>query len=168
VTWRSPSYTVHEAELDDVPVLTELRWQMCMEQGVAPPGTRAAYEAAFLEFLRATMPGGSCRCWLARDERGQAVGAVTLWSFPLLPRPGIARELHGWVSNLFTLPEHRRRGVANLLLRSVTAAAGADGVTHLLLDPAPGTEPVYAALGYQAGHIMEAEVSSPVPDSTEP
>ena len=164
----SSSYTVHEAGLDDVPVLTELRWQMCVEQDVAPPGTRAAYEAAVPEFLRATMPGGGCRCWLARDDRGRPVGAVTLWSFPLLPRPGVARQLHGWVSNLFTLPEHRHRGVARQLLRAVASAAAACGVTHLLLDPAPGTEPVYAGLGYEAGLIMEAEISSPVPDSPGP
>ena len=164
----SSSYTVREAGPDDIPVLTELRWLMCVEQDVAPPGTREAYEAALLEFLRATMADGRCRSWLARDEGGDAVGAVTLWSFPLLPRPGVSRQLHGWVSNLFTLPEHRRRGIATLLLRTAAAEAAARGVTHLLLDPAPGTEPVYAGVGYEAGLIMEAEISAPIPDPEAP
>ena len=113
------------------------------------------------------MAGGSCQCWLARDERGRPVGAATLWSFPLLPRPGVTRELHGWVSNLFTRPEHRRRGVAHLLLTHLATAAAARGVTRLLLDPAPGTEPVYTGLGYGTGLLMEAEIGSPVPESME-
>jgi GNAT superfamily N-acetyltransferase len=163
----SSSYTVHEAGPDDIPALTELRWMMCEEQDVAPPGTREAYEAALLEFLRATLVEGSCRCWLARDERGQAVGTVTLWSFPLLPRPGVARQLHGWVSNLFTLPQHRRRGIAGLLLQAVSTAAAADGVTHLLLDPVPGTEPMYEVQGYRKGLLMEVEISSPAAESAE-
>ncbi len=161
------SYMVHDARLDDIPALTELRWMMCEEQGLAPPGTRDAYETALAEFLRETMAGGSCQCWLARDERGRHVGAATLWSFPLLPRPGVTRELHGWVSNLFTRPDHRRRGVAHLLLTHLATAAAARGVTRLLLDPAPGTEPLYAGLGYEKGLLMEAEIGSPLPDSME-
>lgn len=159
----SSSYTVHEAGPDDIPTLSELRWMMCEEQGLAPPGTREAYEEALLAFLRETI-GTSCRCWLASDERGRAVGAVTLWTFPLLPRPGVARELHSWVSNLFTHPGHRRRGIAHLLLRYVAAAAASSGVSRLLLDPAPGTEPVYTALGYKSGLLMEAEVGSSRPE----
>jgi GNAT superfamily N-acetyltransferase len=68
------------------------------------------------------------------------------------------------VSNLFTIPEHRRRGVAHLLLRHIATAATARGVTRLLLDPAPGTEPVYAGLGYRTGLLMETELSSPSSD----
>jgi GNAT superfamily N-acetyltransferase len=157
------AYTVQDAGVGDIPALTDLRWMMCEEQGVAPPGTRGAYEAALGAFLGSTMAAGSCQCWLARDEWGRPVGAVTLWSFPLLPRPGVAHELHGWVSNLFTRPEHRRCGVAHLLLRHLATAAAVRGVTRLLLDPAPGTEPVYTGLGYAMGLVMEAEVGPPVP-----
>jgi GNAT superfamily N-acetyltransferase len=162
------SYTVHEASLDDLPALAELRWMMCEEQLCAPPGTRDAYETALARVLRENMAGGSCRCWLAQDGQSRLVGAVTLWSFPLLPRPGVTRELHGWVSNLFTRPEHRRRGVARLLLTHLATAASARDVTRLILDPAPGTEPVYAGLGYGTGLLMEAEIGPPPLASIEP
>lgn len=81
------------------------------------------------------------RFWLARAE-GEDVAFFSSW-------PG--EDGCGMVEDLFTLPRHRRRGIARALVHHAVADARARGAREVLIgaDPADTPKAFYAALGFR-------------------
>jgi predicted N-acetyltransferase YhbS len=82
--------------------------------------------------------------FVALDEEGRIVGTASL----------IFDDLEGdprnpWLASVFVLPEHRKKGIASALVRTVEDAARRLGYSRLFLftSSAPA---LYAGLGWQA------------------
>jgi ribosomal protein S18 acetylase RimI-like enzyme len=132
----------------DVPSLTALRWDMCYEQGVANPADRPTYESALAGFLAEHLRHDDCQIWVVECADG-IIANATIWLYPMLPRPGVLRDWHGYVTNVYTRPAYRRRGVARQLMEALAHAAKERGVTQLSLETTPEGESLYRTLGYQ-------------------
>jgi ribosomal protein S18 acetylase RimI-like enzyme len=101
--------------------------------------TRTAREswdntAAFFEICLTHDPDG---CFIAEIE-GQRVGMATTTRY--------ART--GWVGNLIILPEHRRRGLGEKLMRHAMAHLTRQGVGTLRLEADPPGVKLYRRLGF--------------------
>ncbi|MFF9479669.1 GNAT family N-acetyltransferase [Streptomyces sp. NPDC014733] len=73
-------------------------------------------------------------------------------------RPFASRNLH--LHDLVIAPPHRRRGVAQLLLHRLTAAATARGHTQISLIAVGGSHPFWSARGFAVDH----RATAPGPD----
>ena len=100
-------YRIRAATLDDVDVLVHHRIAMFQDMGV--PLDAAAVDAAFRPWLLEMMPKGDYRAWVV-ESGAQAIsgGGITILPWPPGPRYFSGRL--AFVYNVYTEPDHRRRG----------------------------------------------------------
>jgi GNAT superfamily N-acetyltransferase len=103
------------ATLDDIEALVSLRIQLLEAN---EPG----FDDALRAWLRTHLADGSFLAWIAQDA-GTVVAASGLTVLDRPPYPGNATGLDGYVTNMYTLPAYRRRGLARQLLEVLTAHA---------------------------------------------
>ena len=68
--------------------------------------------------------------------------------------PAVAHGRHAIVLNVFTEPEWRRRGLAELLMRQVIAWAREERLDRLVLHASPQGRALYERLGFQGTDEM--------------
>jgi GNAT superfamily N-acetyltransferase len=106
---------VRNATRDDIEALVSLRIQLL-------EATDPSFDGALRAWLRTHLADGSFRAWIA-DDAGTVVAASGLTVLDRPPYPGNATGLDGYVTNMYTLPAYRRRGLARQLLEVLTAHA---------------------------------------------
>lgn len=141
----------------DIETLADLRWQMQAEwehEAANAPGARQRYIATYRAEMLPEVERGRLRAWIAEDA-GQPIAAVTLivWIVPpSLDRPHRPRAQ---VSNVFTQPAYRRRGISRELMRRLIADARGLGIQRLILWSSEMGEPLYHSLGFDHSHALE-------------
>jgi GNAT superfamily N-acetyltransferase len=143
---------------DDLETLGRLRWEMQLDEMHGAPGDAARDPAPYVATYRAELgpefARGRARAWLAEVD-GEAAAAVTLLWWVVPPSVDLPRRRRGQISNVYTRPAHRRRGLSRRLLTLLIAEARALGVQRLVLWPSEMGEPLYAGLGFAPSRGME-------------
>lgn len=152
-----------KAAVGDVPRLAELRWEMRIEGGEKPAGGREAFERACAAFYRRTLAGGLQTHWVAEQE-GRVVATISLHEVEMLPRPGRIEDRFGCITNNYTEPGARGRGIASALLRHVRDHAAAADLELLIVWPSGPAIPFYERLGFEwENEVMELRLRDYVP-----
>jgi ribosomal-protein-alanine N-acetyltransferase len=125
---------------------------LAIEEGAfTNPWTRAMYLAE----LENT---GVSYCFLARDERGQAVGFCSFWR--------VLDELH--INNLAVLPDLRRTGIGSTLLAFVLQQGVELGALRATLEVRRSNEAarlLYERFGFTVAGVRPGYYSKPVEDA---
>lgn len=153
--------TVRRTVASDIPALIKLRWDVCVEQGVADPSDAAnhrAYEQALRAFLERHIAEDACQFWVA-EGGGEIITTSTLWLAPVLPWPGGLNQWYGYVTNVYTVPGYRRQGLARRLMEKLREVAANHGATELLLETTPEAAPLYEQLGFRQIEILALKIS---------
>ena len=140
------SYQVREATLDDLDTMVHQRLAMFADMG--RQFEEAPLSAAFAEWLRAVMPTGQYRAWLAHAADGTVAGGAGATIIPWPPGPKYPGNLLAFVFNVYTEPPHRRRGVARLLMETIHDWCRGHGVTSVALNASADGRPLYDRMGY--------------------
>ena len=107
-----------------------------------------AVRAATLDYMRRTLPSGELRCWLA-DVDGAPAGSAGV---VVLRKPPGAVELTGreaYVLNVYTLPEHRRKGLATALTERVLEWCASQGIRKISLHATGDGARIYERFGFR-------------------
>jgi GNAT superfamily N-acetyltransferase len=89
----------------------------------------------------------------------QVVGGGGVWLRPLLPRPGALQgSLEAYVLNVYTEPEHRRRGVARAIMAAVIDWSREHRVARVVLHASKEGRRLYDSLGFEASNEMRLEI----------
>jgi GNAT superfamily N-acetyltransferase len=140
--------TIRRAEPRDTDELVGLRLAFLREWGnVRSDDEVAALAPAIRRFVVETMLTGRLAAWLA-EEDGRAVG--TAW-LSLRDRPPLVGNLAGveaYLVNVYTLPEHRRKGIASALLEQAVGFARQTNARCIRLHAVETIAPLYARLGF--------------------
>lgn len=120
---RDDGLSYRLAGLVDGPRLAQLRWQFDAEDH---PGEELeegpqAFMTRFLSFYEAALDSGRWFVWVAETD-GRVVAHVWVYVIPKVPRPGRAPRQLGYVTNVFTEPTARNRGVGSHLLKLVVSS----------------------------------------------
>jgi GNAT superfamily N-acetyltransferase len=137
---------VRLATLDDIEALISLRIQLLEVDPGLGDGLRA--------WLRIHLADGSFLAWVA-DDAGTVVAATGLTVLDRPPYPGNLTGLDGYVTNMFTLPAYRRRGLARQLLDLLIAHARQVGIKRLFLESSREGQPLYEKFGFRLTRGME-------------
>ena len=88
------------------------------------------------------------------EHDGQAVAGLGLWLIEWPPHLfGLARH-RGYILNVYTHPDHRRKGLARDLTRIAVDWCGNHGIDFVFLHASPQGRLVYEGLGFQPGSEM--------------
>jgi GNAT superfamily N-acetyltransferase len=140
---------IREATLQDAPALARMRWDFTAEDDfIHPNATHEEYERHFTQFLDMAISSGRWSIWVVEDA-GQLVSHIFMQVIEKVPRPGRQERRFGWVTNVYTIPEYRNRGVGSQLMAQVEAWSKAQNLELMLVWPTQQSVPYYQRAGFE-------------------
>ena len=116
-----PPITLRRATLDDLDLLVELRIAVQEELGEVN-GDREAVAEANRAYFQQKVPSGEYVSFFAEAE-GQVAGVGGIVLFRKPPHPRNLSGVEGYILNMYTHPDWRRRGIASRILDGLLAEA---------------------------------------------
>ena len=109
-------------------------------------------------FLRAALPSGTYRGWLAETDEGQIVAGVGITILPWPGAPGDPAGRRGWIQNVYTEPEFRRRGLAKQLMVTVIEWCRVEGFRNVWLHASEYGRSLYESMDFQPTNEMRLKL----------
>ena len=153
-------YTLRPAGVADAPVLARFRAAFLLDFGVPLEG---GCEAFWTTYFRTALKDG--RYWAVLAEfpsdvhDAQAVACAGLMFFPVVPVPSDPSGIRAHVQGVYTLPEHRGRGLGERLTREVLREAQARGLQSANLNASVMGRGVYERLGFTEAQWPEMRLN---------
>ena len=99
------------------------------------------------EYFLESIPKSDFVAYLA-EYRGKIIGTsgMVIWRRP--PKYGIKQGRSGYILNMYTLPEARKKGICTRLLHELIKEAKALGLTHLHLHSSEEGMSIYRKIGF--------------------
>ncbi|HEU5403216.1 MAG TPA: GNAT family N-acetyltransferase [Terriglobales bacterium] len=149
-----PCYTTRLATPDDASTLAEMRRRMFISMGKPDDERMQRVVKAFAEWVADAIGRGIYIGWLVETaERGPIANAGLL----LIEWPPNLRDLglvRGYILNVWTNPEHRRKGIARRLIETVMAEAREKKIHVLALHASDEGKQIYEKLGFRTSREM--------------
>ena len=139
----------------DIPVLCQIRKQQLIDEGGTPvPGTD---EELFRYFTNKFADGSLVEWVLEEDGQIIATAAIAFMEFP--PSYTNRTGLRGYITNMYTAPAYRGRGIAGGMLNRLKDEAVKRSVHSILLHASRLGKPVYQKFGFaEADQWMELKL----------
>ena len=137
---------VRQPTIADLAVLVEMRREFTFEDnggGEFDP----EYEARCEAFLIDAIHGDRWRIWLAEDE-GEVVSHVYVGLVDRVPRPVVQRRRWAYMTNVYTRPAYRGRGVGGRIVEEIRQWALEADVELMIVWPSDESRPFYAREGF--------------------
>ena len=149
---------LREAGPGDVETVVHHRRAMFEDMGYEDAAVLDAVDHSGRPFFAQALKEGSYRGWFAENQAGQVVagGGILLLPWPSHPRdPQTRRPM---ISNVYTEPAYRRRGLARRLMLVMLDWARQNGYGTVSLHASEYGRPLYEALGFQASNEMRLQL----------
>jgi GNAT superfamily N-acetyltransferase len=137
-----------KATIDDIPFLIDDRLAFLHEVGGPRPANQTAIIKANLEkYFAANIASGDYVCFIVQLEgKVVATGGMVIRNQPA--NYGCPTGRVGYIMNMFTAPEHRRKGISSALLEKLAETARELNLSILELHATTIGEPVYKKFGF--------------------
>ena len=144
---------IRRASASDAAALAELRYDF--RSGVTPAvEDRAAFLGRCRDWMSRELASEGWAAWLALSD-GRIVGQVWVHVIEKVPNPVGERQRHGYLSNLFVVPD-ARGGIGTKLLEAALAWLSAQEVDRVVLWPSPLSRSLYLRYGFTPnGDVFE-------------
>ena len=129
------------ATVQDIPVLCRIRKQQLIDEGGTPiPGM----DEELLRYFTDKLADGSLVEWVLED--GGQIIATAFMDFP--PSYTNRTGLRGYITNMYTAPAYRGKGIASSMLGRLKQEAEKRSVHSILLHASVLGKPVYKQFGF--------------------
>lgn len=152
----TPGYAIRLATLADLDTLVEHRRSMWRDMGATDEVLLEDMSARFRPWLRVRMDSGDYRTWLVELD-GEVVAGAAAWERERHPPVNGRHPRYVYVLNVYTSPEHRRRGLARSLMETIIEWARERGHDTIDLTASAEGQPLYESLGFS--HVNEMRLS---------
>src|SRR5512147_1473010 len=112
-------YSVRLAAPEDAPVLAEMRRQMFLAMGKPDDDRMRQIVAAFIPWVSDAIRRKTYIGWVVVTPEGDLVSNAGMLLVEWPPNTRHLNPVRGYVLNVWTDPEHRRRGLARRLIDTV-------------------------------------------------
>ena len=133
----------------DIELLMQVRLKMLRE--VNNLSDEYVYDEAFIARSREYFENGNQTTVLALDDE-KAIGCASLAYIMVMPTFDHPTGARAHLMNVYTTPEHRRRGISKKMIEMLIDEAKEKGVTEISLDATEMGRPLYESLGFEASH----------------
>lgn len=146
-----PDYRIRIATLDDRAVLVHQRVAMFTDMGV--PIDAGVVADVYGRWLDRALPSQIYHAWVVDAAEEGRVDAVVAGSgiivLPWPPGPRSVGDQLAFVYNVYTEPEHRRRGLGRLVMEAIHSWCRGHGVNSIGLNASADGRPLYESMGYR-------------------
>jgi GNAT superfamily N-acetyltransferase len=143
----------------DLAQLAELRWDFRDEDGTEQPViSRGEFIEACTAFLRRGLESGYHTYWIAEQE-GEIISQVFVHRIDLVPRPCKVQDQFGYITNNYTKPVYRNKGIGSKLMKRVKWWARDEDLELLIVYPSERAVAFYERAGFCSDNdVMELKL----------
>ena len=145
---------IRPAAVDDLPHIVHHRRAMFSDIGYQDAAILDRMQATSETYLRESMPKGAYRGWLAETADGLIVAGGGIAIIPWPGSPEDPAPQRGWILNIYTEPEFRRRGIARQIMATIVAWCRAEGFLAVNLHASEFGRALYESMGFQPTNEM--------------
>ena len=135
---------IRKATIEDVGLLSEVRKLQLIDEGISPDCDIDPELSAFF------------KKWLVSDnflqliaeENGKLLSTAAIVYYDLPPSFTNKIGVRGYITNVYTVPEHRGKGLAKTLLKTLLDDAKSRGIKKIWLGASKLGRPLYEKLGF--------------------
>jgi GNAT superfamily N-acetyltransferase len=140
----------------DLTKLAQMRWDFRMEEGdELPVMSKPEFVKACAEFFKLGLDGGQYIYWIAEVD-GEIISHVFIHKINLVPRPCKLKDQFGYVTNNYTKPAHRNKGVGSGLMKRAVDWAKDEDLELLIVYPSESALGFYQRAGFHPENdVME-------------
>ena len=137
---------IRRATSRDLSALARLRCEFTLEDGpiVSP---HEDFDVAFGEIVGRGLSDGRWVVWVA-DVDGEIVSHAFVGLVDKIPRPTTGHRWLGYLTNVYTAPAHRNRGMGGRVLEATKKWAGDEDVELLVVWPSEESVSFYRRHGF--------------------
>jgi len=140
---------VRLAERRDVDELIAMRRDFTYEDYAKPAAdAQASYEEECRAFLLAAIEGERWKIFVAEAE-GEVVSHMYVQLIEKVPRPGKVTRAFAYVTNVYTRPAYRGRGIGGQVQAALQRWAEAQALEFLLVWPSENSVAFYERHGFR-------------------
>ncbi len=147
-------YNIRLATPDDAPALAEMRRRMFLDIGKADDERIRRVIEAFVPWVSDAIRRERYVGWVVSAPGGEIVSNAGLMLIDWPPNTRDLNPIRGYVLNVWTHPDHRRRGLARRLMDVVMAEARRRQIRVLALHASDQGRQMYEKLGFQQSREM--------------
>lgn len=135
------------ATKSDTRQLAQMRWDFHNEDKEPITQTIEDFAKRFESFLGEALDSGRWFVWVA-EVKGEIVSHIFVYVVPKVPRPSRTTDAWGYVTNVYTAPQHRGHGVGSKLMEAVVQWARSEELELLLVWPSDDSTDFYRRAGF--------------------
>ena len=138
-----------KATAEDADVLARIRADFLAEaNSIAYEDEKTAVLESNRRYMRQALADGSFAAWIAAE--GEEIVATSGVSFYLLPpNKNNPSGKTAYISNLFTYPRCRKKGIATRMFALIVEEAAAQGCVKVTLEATEMGRPIYERFGFK-------------------
>lgn len=136
------AWEVRPATVEDVATIVDLR--VAFLRDVREVGDESALREVVGDYLTRSLPTGQCVVWVGEIE-GTVVATGAMTVYERMMWDGVGRE--GYILSMYTVPEHRRTGVASAIVDAMLEYARERDLRLCLIATDEG-RPIYERAGF--------------------
>jgi GNAT superfamily N-acetyltransferase len=132
----------------DVSVLVELRKQQLIDEGLPPiSNIDTNIDKQLADYFTSAIADGSFISWVMEND-GEIIATSGLCFYLLPPNYSNTTGRTAYITNMYTKPEHRRKGIAAELLNMVIEEAKSRGYRVIRLHTSEYGTSIYVKAGF--------------------
>ena len=134
-----------KADMKDIDHLSQIRKKQLIDEGQDPD---IDIDEKLKSFFERQMKEEKMVEWVAiEDEKIVGTAAIMFLDFP----PSFSNQIgiRGYITNMYTDPSYRRKGIALTLLNQLIEEAKQRNITHIFLSASEYGKPVYEKCGFR-------------------
>jgi GNAT superfamily N-acetyltransferase len=144
---------IRPATIRDIPEILRERRAMYEDMEYRDTEALAAMVSSSADYLTQALTDGSFRAWLAvADDGVVGGGAVVISPWPAHPCDLECRR--ATILNVYTYPQHRRRGIARRILQTMIEWCRRESFARVTLHASPDGRHLYESLGFEPSNEM--------------
>lgn len=142
-------YTFRRATIADTEIIADHRYLMFAEMGMDEDQLAKA-RVHYVPWLAERLSNGIYTGILTEHNQAVIAGAG-MWVGMGAPLPNLASSDHRRASivNVYTYPDHRRKGLARELMKQLLDIAREEGYPVITLHASDAGRPLYESMGFQ-------------------
>jgi GNAT superfamily N-acetyltransferase len=143
--------TIRLAEHSDIPDLVAMRWDFTLEDHDHPELFTSAeyleFDKECKRFLENELGGEKWFFWVA-ELGGRIVSHIFIELVHKVPRPGRVTKPFVYMTNVYTRPEHRGKGIGTKLIQQINRWAREQEFEFIIVWPSEEGAKFYEKNGY--------------------
>ena len=151
--------TYRRASIDDIETLVNFRIRFLNELYNHPENEKSEIlRTALRKYFSHAIPTDDFIAWLAEyNEKTIGTSGMVIWQVPSR-YGGLESGRIGYILNMYTIPEARKKGICTHLLNKLITEARSLGLKYLHLHASPDGMNIYKKAGFVKPNLVELEL----------